>query len=129
MVIDVIYGNCYDVIYGNCFRYNSGRNMNGEMTQRKQITTNGILNGFQLELFVGKLDENNNLFSIDNGINVFIEQQRIESQSSEGIRIAPGTKTFISLSKYSMAHFPKPYSDCTAGLNQLESSDNIYFRN
>ena len=26
-----------------------------------------------------------------------------------------------------MSHSPKPYSYCTAGLDQLESSDNIFF--
>ena len=119
----------YDIYYGNCYRYNSGRNMNGDTTERKQISTNGILNGFQIELFIGKLDDSDDLFSINNGINLFIESERVESQSAEGIRISPGTKTFISLSKYSMSHLPKPYSDCTAGLNQLESSDNIYYRN
>jgi hypothetical protein len=106
-----------------------GRNMMGQQTPKKQISTNGILNGLQFELFVGRIDDNDNLFSIDNGINLFIENERIESQSIEGIRISPGTKTLISLSKYSMAHLPKPYSDCTANLDRPESSDNAFFRN
>jgi hypothetical protein len=111
----------YDVLYGNCFRYNS-RN------ERKQITNNGIMNGLQLELFIGRVDENFT-FSIDNGINLFIEDDKVESQTSEGIRISSGTETFISLSKYSLNHLPKPYSDCTAGLDQPESSNNIFYRN
>ena len=119
----------YDFLYGNCFRYNSGRNMNGETTSPKQISNTGISNGFQIELFIGRVDQNNNLFSIDNGINLFIEHERIDSQSSEGIRISPGTRNYISLSKYSMSHLPMPYSDCTADLDKLESSDNVYFRN
>ena len=119
----------YDTYYGNCYRYNSGRNMNGEATDRKQITTNGMLNGLQLELYVGKLEENDDLFSFDNGLNLFIEYERVESQSVEGIRISPGTKTLISLSKYSMSHLPKPYSDCTADLDRPESSENVFFNN
>jgi amiloride-sensitive sodium channel subunit beta len=119
----------YDFWYGNCFRYNSGRNMNGENTPRKQISVNGISNGFELELFIGRVDQNNYIFSIDNGINLFIENEIVGSESTDGIRISPGTKNYISLSKYSMSHFPKPYSDCTADLDKLESSDNIYFRN
>ena len=85
-------------------------------------------NGFQLELFIGRTDQNNNILSTDNGINLFIEYERIDSVLNEGIRISPGTSNYISLSKNSMSHSPKPYSYCTAGLDQLESSDNIYFR-
>jgi hypothetical protein len=119
----------YDIMYGKCYRYNSGKNMNGESTSKKQITTNGLLNGLQIELFVGRADQNDKAFSIDNGINLFIESKVVESQSAEGIRISPGSNYYISLSKYSMSHLPKPYSDCTAGLDRPELSDNIFFRN
>ena len=112
----------YDIYYGNCYRYNFDQ-------IRKQITTNGILNGLQLELFVGQVDNNDDFLSTDSGINLFIESEKVESQTSEGIRISPGTKTFISLSKHSMTHLAKPYSECTANLDRPESSDNIYFRN
>ena len=118
----------YDYNYGNCFRYNSGKNMLGETNEKKEISTNAIENCFQLELFIGRTDQSNNILSTDNGVNLFIEYERIDSLTSEGIRISPGTSNYISFSKNSMTHFPKPYSDCTSGLDQLESSDNIYFR-
>lgn len=118
----------YDFLYGNCFRYNSGTNMNGERSQVKQISTTGILNGLQLELFVDAINNNDNIFSIDHGLNLFIENKKIESFSSEGIRISPGSMTHISLSKYSISHLPSPYSSCTANLDRIESSNNIYFR-
>ena len=112
----------YDNNYGNCYKYNSGKNL-------KQITNNGITNGLEIDLFVGKAEENDYLFSIDNGVNLFIENDRAELKFTEGIRISPGKKTLISLSKYSISYLPKPYSDCTVGLDELESSDNIYFKN
>jgi hypothetical protein len=112
----------YDINYGNCFRYNIGQNL-------KQITNNGITNGLQLDLFVGKVEENDYLFSIDSGINLFIENDKVESQLIEGIRISAGKKTLISLSKHSINYLPHPYSQCTAKLDRLESSENIYFKN
>jgi hypothetical protein len=83
------FDNYYDFNYGNCFRYNSGKNI-------KQLTQNGIGYGLLIELFVGRVDQNNNLFSIDNGINLLIEHESVDSQTFEGIRIAPGSRNLLA---------------------------------
>ena len=69
----------HDFWYGNCFRFNSGKNWYGETNDKKEISTNAMENGFQLELFIGRTDQNNNILSIDNGVNLFIEYERIDS--------------------------------------------------
>ena len=118
----------YDVNYGNCFRFNSGINNNGENVPFKYIKQSGILNAFELELFVGKAKENDNIFSKENGFILFINNQTFDSTLAEGLFISAGTSTRIIINKYSMKKSPSPYSECIDGLNSIDSYKSDTYR-
>jgi hypothetical protein len=112
----------YDFQYGACFRYNSGKNMNGDKVDQKKIFGGGSAQGLELEFFIGDVDKNNLIFSRDHGFNIFIQNQSgVESYYSDGINISPGTSNRIILSKHSWRKEPKPYSDCTGDLTSIDS--------
>ena len=62
----------HDFDYGNCFRFNSGKMMNGTKTQLKNVYLSGLMNSFELELFIGSAGLNDNLFSKENGFLIFV---------------------------------------------------------
>ena len=112
----------YDYQYGACLRYNSGINMKGDKVKQKTVFASGSSYGLEIELFVGDIDENNNMFSIEHGFNIFIQNQSdFDSFSLEGVKISPGTSTRIILSKNSWKKEPKPYSDCIINLISKDS--------
>jgi hypothetical protein len=119
----------YDFNYGQCFKFNSGKNMLGQMVEQKYIFQNGVLNGLILDLYIGSADENNNVFSMSQGMNIFInDKNHFDSTYSEGINISPGTTTKISIDKVSLKKEQKPYSECTANLNKVDSYKSDIYR-
>jgi hypothetical protein len=120
----------YDINYGQCFRFNSGKNMFGQTVDQKYSFQSGILNGLVMDLYIGPSDQNNNVFSIINGMNIFInDKNHFDSSYSEGINISPGTSTKISIDKISLVKEQQPYSECTANLNKVDSyKSEIYKR-
>ena len=111
----------YDVNYGNCFRFNSGRNMIGQQVPLKYVSRTGLTNSLELELFIGKASENNNLFSQENGYIIFINNETLDSTAFEGIQISPGFSTRITLDKFSLTKVANPYSECTDDLTSINS--------
>ncbi len=112
----------YDYQYGACLRFNSGKTMNSHYVDQKKVYASGSFYGLEIEFMIGDVDENNNMFSIDNGFNIFITNQSdFESFSLEGIKISPGTSTRIILNKNSWRKVPKPYSDCIDDLSSIDS--------
>ena len=111
----------YDINYGNCFRFNSGKSMNGSSTSPKYIFASGLLSAFNVELFIGAAYSNENIYSIENGFNIFISDEKKDSTRSEGIRISPGMSTYIVLDKYSIKKQPNPYSECISDLTTINS--------
>ena len=109
----------YDSQYGACLKFNSLQN---DVAQQKIVYGGGYSFGFEIELFIGDVDKNNNIFSREHGFILFIQNQSIfDSQNIQGIKIMPGTSTSIILSKNSWKKKPKPYSDCTADLTSKDS--------
>ena len=111
----------YDLRYGNCFRYNSGKNMLGEINEKKYSNNYGYFNSLSIELFIGSALTNDNVFSHENGYNIFISNEITDSLYQEGISILPGTINKIRMQKYTLIKIPKPYSECTNDLNSADS--------
>ena len=112
----------HDSLYGACLKFNSGKNMNGDMVDQKNVHHTGSSNGLELELFIGDVDKNNNIFSKEHGFNIFIRNQsEFDSFNMEGVEISPGISTRIILSRSSWKKQPEPYSDCTADLTSKDS--------
>ena len=132
-IIDCYFGyvNCdktndfqiyYDFKYGICLKFNSGKNLYNQIVEKKTIYSTSGSNGLELELFIGDVDKNDNIFSREHGFNIIVHSQsELDSYNLNGIQIAPGTSTRIILSKISWKKEPKPYSVCTADLTSKDS--------
>ena len=117
-----------DPWYGRCYRYNSGTNMLGQQVKKKSVYQSGTLAALDLELFIGSAASNDRPFSVENGLNIFIQNEQLDSIMNEGIRISPGTSTTIALKKYQIGRKPKPYSNCTADLTSIDSYDSVFYK-
>jgi hypothetical protein len=106
----------YDINYGNCFRYNSGKTK-----ALKYATDTGSGTGLDLEFYVGDAGQNQNFNSFENGVNIFVSNESIDSAYLDGVRVSTGSNTNIVLTKYSLKKQPKPYSECTADLDSQNS--------
>ena len=127
--LDSDFESYYDPNYGTCFRFNSGRNMNGTSTPQKYASSFGIFFGLELELFIGSIDQNNYLFSSENGFNIFISNQSyFNSNYNEGINIPAGFSSKISIQQNVLIKQPKPYSYCTADISSINSYDSEIFK-
>ena len=90
----------YDYHYGVCFRFNSGRSMNRSRVNQKYTVRNGLYYGLNLELYTIRASQNNNLFSFENGFNIFISNySNFDSNQHEGISISNGFSTRIIISQ------------------------------
>ncbi len=118
----------YDINHGNCFRINSGKSMNGTSTSLKYVFNAGHLSALYIDLFMGADYNNENLFSIQNGFSIFISDEKQDSTTTQGIKISPGTATYIILDKYSIKKQPKPYSDCIADLTSINSYSSTCYK-
>ena len=118
----------YDYNYGICFRFNSGKNMNGNKTVLKSSYKNGYGSGLDLELFAGSPDENMNLFSKENGFTLFISYEPIDSSFMDGISISPGFSTKIAIGLNKIIKIPKPYSNCQADLLTVDSYQSDFYK-
>jgi hypothetical protein len=118
----------FDNWYGLCFRFNSGKNMLGKSVDQKYVYQSGSLGSLDLQLFVGSAVSNDKPFSIENGYTIFITDELVNTMSREGIRIMAGSSVTLSLNKNTVKKKPKPYSDCTEDLNDINSYDSEFYR-
>ena len=80
----------YDVNYGNCFRFNSGKS-----SPFKYALYTGIYGSLDVEVYVGLASLNEALYSKENGLNVFINNETMDSTYQEGIQLSPGFSTRV----------------------------------
>jgi hypothetical protein len=120
----------FDLQYGACLKYNSVKSMNGDqLVDQKKSYSSGLLSGLELELFIGDVDQNENMYSKEHGFVVFVHNQsNFDSYDLEGINISPGTSTKISLSKHSWIKEPQPYSECTDDLTSPDSYSSPFYK-
>ena len=116
----------YDFNYGNCYRFNSGKNMIGKIVEQKRA--NALYGSLDIQFWVGQAQNNYNMFSINNGLIIFISNQSINSQLSNGIGVSAGYSTQVSVEKLTINKMPKPYSNCVANLNQIDSYESLTFK-
>ena len=88
----------FSSFYGNCFRFNTGKDENGNPVSLKKITQSGDLYGLRLELFVGDINKTPELFN-RNGFQVMVNNQSVLPGFNEGITVSPGTEKNIRISR------------------------------
>jgi acid-sensing ion channel 5 len=104
----------YDSNYGNCFRFN---------TSDKYAYRSGQMSSINMEIWIGNLTQADDDLSFENGYTIFISNGSVDSNIAEGIKISPGYATNIALTRSFVSKQPKPYSECTANLNRINSYD------
>lgn len=81
----------FDPLYGNCYSFNGGRNASGQVVEDKISTKGGLVNGFQMELFLGSPIDPYTI-SVSNGIHLQVHNKTDRPFFYKGIGIK---KTFI----------------------------------
>ena len=104
----------YDIQYGNCFRFNSKK-------PYKKVNQPSSYDLFEIQILVGSSNHNLNTVTLDNGFNIFISNESTDSTIQEGVSIPTGFTTKIILNKYTIRKQPKPYSQCTNNLFNIDS--------
>jgi hypothetical protein len=101
-----------DTLFGVCYKFNP----NGTVKAYRE----GILNGFQMELFVPDLGDTN-LFSPFSGVNVYVNNASATPSYMEGVKAKQGTQTDIRVAKEVTKKLMKPFSECIADLSSINS--------
>ena len=116
----------FDFNYGNCYRFNSGKNMNGEQVTQKYA--NALFGYLDVHLWIGSAENNYNMFSKENGLILFISNETVNTAVVSGIPISPGFSTKISLEKITIIKKSRPYSNCVDNLNSIDSYDSLTYK-
>jgi hypothetical protein len=117
----------FDPYYGNCYSFNTGFNSSGHRVKLKESSVSGWLFGLQLELYVNH-NENLSLFNDAKGLLVRINNSSyLVDQSLDGIRISPGLRTNLAISREFNFIMPQPYSNCLVD-SQFRNYDSDLFR-
>ena len=78
----------WDKFYGNCYRFNGGKNANGDKIPYRMIGKSGDLCGLSLELYAGPAD-NGSPFKISSGFRVIIFNSTYFPPSLQGTLLKP----------------------------------------
>jgi hypothetical protein len=117
----------YDWLYGNCYRFNTGKNSNGDAIPFKKSTRVGKYTGLQMLLYVGIAPELD-LEEMSIGAHLFIGNSTYPLISLEGIDLSSGNEISIGVNKAFMQQLQQPYSECIANLNNIDSYDSEMYR-
>ena len=126
--IDKDFDEYYDYFYGNCYTFNGKKVIKGIREPIKLSPQGGLLNGLQLEFFVGAASENNKFFSSENGLTLFIHNHTDLPHTTTGVKISAGLSTYVVLDRYTTTKIPKPYSSCTDNLTTIDSYDSELYK-
>jgi hypothetical protein len=107
----------FDPFYGNCWMFNSGRNAEGKKIPLNFVSFSGEFYGLNIFFYVNFYKNLTTLNSYNGGgLGALV---RIDNSSyltsyigSDGIKIEPGHKTSVSVSRSFKSSLPKPYSNC-----------------
>ncbi len=117
--------------FGNYYKFNSGKNMLNQSVPFKIQTTSGESAGLDIEIFIGRPNEF--IFPFDSlGFHIsyfaiYVHNNTINSIESidNPIKLSPGFKTDLIISKVYTDRLPLPYNDCIDDLNELKTYDSL----
>ncbi len=116
----------YDLYYGLCYRFNAGKDIQGNDTRIRKSGKVGWRNGLQLELYAGqaKVQEK---YAATRGFRILIfNQSNVYPLIEEiGVDVATGMATNIGIRRTFIFHLPAPYNDCLpTNISQIDWSKN-----
>ena len=118
----------FDSWYGRCFRFNSGKNMLNQTVDQRYVYQSGLFGTLDLDLFIGSIALNDKPFSTQNGFKIFINDEIVNTFWIDGIQVSTGQSITISLDKTKIKKIPKPYSECTNDLTDVDSYNSEFYK-
>jgi hypothetical protein len=82
--VSLFFDKLKDYNYGNCYRFNSGKDQDGQKLDLKVSKQAGKFNGLKIILFLPNNDVVQT-FSLSNGLHIMINNQSFMPNSDEGV--------------------------------------------
>ena len=117
----------YNLIYGNCYRFNTGRDRNGNKKDLLITSKPGPIDGLVLQLNVA-VPYSVYTVGFSQAAHVFVHNDTIDPTRFEGIDVSPGTQYAIKIGRDFFNQLPLPYNDCYDNLNKIDAFDSDLFR-
>ncbi|RNA34522.1 amiloride-sensitive sodium channel subunit beta [Brachionus plicatilis] len=113
--------------YGNCYQFNSGFDSHGKKNDLKYAMTTERLSGLRLILNIS-VTQKLKFMNPSTGAVIFIHNHTTYPMMVDTITLAPKTETSISLSRTFYESKQKPYSNCDAKTNDMNSYNSEYYK-
>ncbi|CAF1084842.1 unnamed protein product, partial [Brachionus calyciflorus] len=114
--------------FGNCYKFNSGKNSNGESVKLLNTTIPGVQYGLKLEIFTGYPSNEFDLIRT-NGVHLFIHNSStIPFSDFDGISIPNGFETNVVVSQIHSSKLSQPFSNCIEDPTSKSSFDSNLYR-
>lgn len=115
--------------FGKCYTFNFGKDSEENSIPIEKVKQPGMLNGLQMELFVGAQEYQPCWEKKYGAIVVVHNQTSLPMYLEEGVFVPTGSETNIALSKTVIQKLSKPYSNCVKNATDRTLFDSVYFRN
>jgi hypothetical protein len=114
----------YSLLYGNCFMFNH------DSKKYKLTTQPGILNGLEIEMFVGEEEDliKNFTSTFLEGARIFISNRSFILGDTHGIEIATNTHTNINVQRLYTKLLPDPYSNCLPSASDINNHPSFIYK-
>ena len=115
---------------GEYYKFNSGKDINGNEVEFKYQKKVGYLGGLTAEVFIGRPNEfiSSNLPQTHTSFfSMYIHNKSLNpvESSDEPIKLTPGLSTELKISRVFTERLPYPYNDCVDDLSLLNSHDSL----
>jgi hypothetical protein len=117
-------------IIGEYYKFNSGKDINGDEVDFKYQKKVGYYGGLTAEVFIGRPNEfmSSNLPPTHTSFfSLYIHNKTLNpvESSDEPIKLTPGLSTELKISRVFTERLPYPYNDCVDDLSLLNSHDSL----
>ncbi len=117
-------------IIGEYYKFNSGKDINGDEVDFKYQKKVGYYGGLTAEVFIGRPNEfmSSNLPQTHTSFfSLYIHNKSLNpvESSDEPIKLTPGLSTELKISRVFTERLPYPYNDCVDDLSLLHSHDSL----
>ena len=113
--------------FQRCYKFNSGRNMEGNDSKIRKARRYGKNYGLQLELYIGQQEKCKSPLSSTYGAVVYVHNiTENVTENSNGIFLLPGTETNIAIDRTFVKRLSEPHSNCIKNKLPNPSNSNKY---
>ena len=102
-------------ILSSCYKFNSGRNANGQEIPDRISTKAGKINGLSIELFTDDPTDLRSL-SLMSGVHLTIHNKSFRPYFFDGFDLPNGMASSVAVSRTFSSLLEQPYSDCISDI-------------